>query len=326
MSDQMVSLVLSCPELQVWPELEKILTKRKQGTISLCNIAYTTTGNSNIELLPIQAAILCFVVESILIDDVLDKDEKGMWKEIGVDKIVNLVGALHARQQLLICESKFSDHQKQQVTLFLNQMMLVLANVQELATHSKIDLARYWKIVHGKSGNVCGTAMRIGALLGEVHQDESDILYSIGKCMGEIGQISNDLRGAFQKEVNPDWKMPGSSLPILLALTTEHEYSAELKKLLEKDLGQIKQLERAKDILIKSGAVSLCCDHISQRLELLYQEICKCNLPQKKHLHKNIGEDIQNAIRWVKKLDIELSEKTQRNLAELEAKIESLLS
>lgn len=323
MSDEVGRKVLDCPNLNTWPDIEEILKKRKPGTISLFKIAYTTAGNTQIDSLPIQAAILCFIINCILIDDVLDDDEKGIWKTYGVGRAVNLAAALHARQQILIHESKFSDGHKLEVICCLNQMKLLESEAQELATQNKIDVNQYWNMVHGKSGNVCGTSMRIGALLGGASQSEANILYSIGKKMGEVGQISNDLRGAFQIPANPDWKWIGSSLPILLSLGTSHPYLDEFKEILTKNLSQNNNLERAHEILIKSNSISLCCDHITQRLEDIYQGLCKCLLPGKEHLRKNIGEDVKHAIDWVRDLNVDLSEETTKALNFLDEKLSS---
>lgn len=323
MSDEVGKKVLDCPSLNTWPDIEEILKKRKPGTISLFKIAYTTAGNTQIDTLPIQAAFVCFIINCILIDDVLDEDEKGIWKTYGAGRAVNLAAALHARQQTLIHESKFSDSHKLEVIHCLNQMKLLESEAQELATQNKLDLNQYWNIVHGKSGNVCGTSMRIGALLGGANPSEADILYSIGKKMGEVGQISNDLRGAFQIPANPDWKWNGSSLPILLALGNVHPYSDEFKKLLTENLNQNNNLERAQEILIQSGTVSLCCDHIAQRLENIYQDLCKCRLPGKDHLRKNIGEDVQHAVAWVRDLKVDLSAATTKILNFLNEKLSS---
>lgn len=326
MLDAISKAVISCSELETWPELKEIISKRKPGIISLFNIAYQSTGNCKVDSLQIQAALACFTANCILIDDILDDDEKGVWQKYGAGRTANLAAALHARQQILIHSSAFSDAQKQAVTLLLNQMKLCESKAQELATANLLDLNQYETIVHGKSGNVCGTSMKIGALLGGAHQDQADILYDLGKNLGEVGQISNDLRGAFQKQVNPDWHMTGSSLPILLALTTEHEYLDELTSLLAEGLNEGKTLKRAQDILVACGAVSLCCDQISTKLEKMYQKLCQCNLSKKEQLHKNIGQDIQHAIKWVKDLDVQLSEKTKTILSSLDKQLDDLLA
>lgn len=318
MLEKISDLVLACPELQEWPELRSILNKAKPGTISFFDIAYSTMGNTEIDSNPIRGAILCFLVQCILIDDILDEDEKGAWKDLGAGRTANLASALQARQHFLVYESKFSDQQKQETSFCLGQMNLKIAHVQELATQNKVNEDLYWKIVHGKSGNICGSSMKMGAILGEASSQELEILYSIGKHMGEIGQISNDLRGAFQKQVNPDWNMPGSSLPILLALTAEHEYLDELKELMSQDLSQEGRLERAQDLLIKSGAVSRCCDHISQRLLLVHQKLDESRVPKKEHLYENIGEDLKHAIQWLRNLGIDLSQKTKQAMRDIE--------
>ena len=194
----------------------------------------------------------------------------------------------------------------------LSEMSLLLTQSQERATRSHVDLESYWALVHGKSGNVCGTAMSIGALLGGASPEETEILYQIGKKMGEVGQISNDLRGAFDEQVNPDWGMPGCSLPILLARTTEHPDLEELKMLLAKGLHPGEDLKRAQEILIQSGAVRSCCDEIARRLDAMYQGLCACSLPGKAVLWQKIGEDIRHAIDWVNALEIEQSDETKR--------------
>lgn len=326
MQDEITRQIIDCPELRDWPDIERIVAQRKPGTATLFQIAYATTGNDRIDPLPIQAAVACFTVSCILIDDVLDEDAKGIWQRYGAGRVANLAAALQARQQILVHRSGFSDDRKQSTTFQLNQMALLLARAQELATQDRPDLAQYWSVVHGKSGNVCGTAMRIGALLGEATPDEAEILYAIGRNLGEVGQISNDLRGAFDERVNPDWQRPGSSLPILIALITEHPYRDELNRLLADGLGQNGGLQTAQDLLVKCGAVRACCDEISRRLEAMYQGLVRCALPGRAHLCKNIGEDIQHAVQWIRDLETELSEETTRTLDDLSVKLASLRS
>ncbi|HMQ11238.1 MAG TPA: polyprenyl synthetase family protein [Oligoflexia bacterium] len=324
MLDPLIKEILSCSELQAWPDLENILAKRKPGTIALFKIAYESTANTQIEALAIEAAIVCFIINCILIDDVLDKDEKGIWQTYGAGRVANLAAALQARQQTLIHQSSFSDHQKQEVMFHLNQMKLKEARAQELATRSPLDLNQYWDIVHGKSGNVCATAMQLGGLLGGADQSQIEVLYTIGKNLGEVGQISNDLRGAFDESINPDWAMPGCSLPILIALTSQHAQLNALKQHIDSGIHNTTELKKVQDILLESGAVSLCCDHIAQRLELMYEGLCQCTLDNKTHLIKNIGEDIQHAIAWVRDLDIELLKKTTQTLDTLHEKLAAL--
>ncbi|MCI5073240.1 polyprenyl synthetase family protein [bacterium] len=321
MSDPLIKEILSCPELQAWPNLEPILSKRKPGTVALFKIAREASGNILIDSLPIEAAIVCFTINCILIDDVLDDDAKGIWQDYGAGRVANLAAALHARQQTLIYHSNFSDPQKQAIMFHLNQMKLKETMAQEMATQNPLSMNQYWEIVHGKSGNVCATAMKLGGLLGGADQNQKEVLYTIGKNLGEVGQISNDLRGAFDESINPDWAMPGCSLPILITLTNQHPQLDALKQLIDNGIHSTSELKKAQDILLESGAVSLCCEHIAQRLELMYEGLCQCTLDNKTHLIKNIGGDIKHAIAWVKDLDTQLLNETLETLDALDEKL-----
>ncbi|MEZ4819917.1 MAG: polyprenyl synthetase family protein [Bdellovibrionota bacterium] len=325
MLDKISKKIIDHPALQAWPDIEAIISKRKPGILALFDIAYMATGHKDFELLPIQAAIGCFVVNCILIDDILDGDEKGAWKTTGVGSVANLTAALHARQSLLIHEANCSEHKKQIVSLYMSQMELALAWQQQIGKAPQLSLEHYWKVVDGKTSNVCGVAMKLGAVLGEADAEQMDILYDVGHLMGDIGQVSNDLRGAFENQVNPDWHTPACSLPILLALTTSHSQAEELKQMIHETISPGKILQSAQAILIESGAVAQCCDQIANKLQSLLTKLCACQLAGKQHLHASIGEDIQHAIMWVKKLEIDLLDHTTGTLDEVSKGVASLL-
>ena len=136
------------------------------------------------------------------------------------------------------------------------------------------------RIVKTKSSPFFGTALQIGALLGDFSAKNVGGLKELGNLYGEMVQIHDDLNDALAVPANPDWIQGRLPLPILFAQTVEHAERAHFLEL-RREITDKSVLLEAQDILIRCGAVSYCVDQILRRYQVPQEIVAALSLPRR---------------------------------------------
>ncbi|MFH1523920.1 MAG: polyprenyl synthetase family protein [Chloroflexota bacterium] len=262
-----IEYLSTIPVIESWPELKDLLKRaasRKPRAWWLPVIACQSVGGSFEQAIPASAALACIQVSLVLIDDMLDKDPRGEYHQIGEAQVANIASALQAAGVEAYFCGEFSPSIKTSMVRSTNQMIMSTTFGQYLDIKNPLDETAYWQIVDSKSAPFFETAFYISGLSGGASKSVSKKLKQFGHLYGEIIQIHDDLNDAMAIPANPDWTQNRSPLPILFARLVDHPSRPRFLELCQ-DLSQPEALREAQDILIHSGAVSYCVDQLLQR-------------------------------------------------------------
>lgn len=268
--EEIKQMLFNLPEVAAWPDLAAPLIQaldhpRQDWELPL--IACRAVGGDNLTIAPAATALVCVQLSIALVDDMLDRDPRGLHLRIGEGATANLSLALQALAFRLVEDISVEAEYRAAVTASLSQMALGTAYGQSLDVQNLQGEENYWKIVRAKSTPFYGAALYIGALLGKASAQVAGRLRQFGILNGEMIQIYDDLVDALQKPANPDWKQGRNNLAILYALTADYPERERFRALLP-EIDDPEALQEAQRILIRSGAASYCAYHIVRR----YQE------------------------------------------------------
>lgn len=269
MIERLRNLILSLPEFRAWPQLTAAF--ERAGTQprldwELPGLACRAVGGDADRALHGAAAIACLQISIILVDDILDDDPRGEHLKIGAGRAANIGLALQATAGLLIARSGANSAEQAAAQRCLAEAALKTALGQDLDVSNLEGEAAYWRVVEHKSTPFYGAALELGAILGGAAPEVCAGLYRLGKLIGEIIQLNDDILDAFQTPANPDWLQGRNNLLILYARTAPHPHRERFLEL----LGRIEApgtLAAAQQMLIASGAVSYAIFQIVQRAQ-----------------------------------------------------------
>ncbi len=259
--------VLAVPEVAAWPDIAALFERaagKPRPDWEWPVVACRAVGGDPIAAIPGAAAIGCLYISIILVDDMLDEDPRGEHLRRGCGPTANIALALQAAAFRVIDQAAVSAERRAAVTSSLAWLALATCWGQDLDAQNLEGEDNYWKVVRAKSTPFYGTALHVGALLGNAPLKVADALRDVGLLLGEVIQIQDDLMDTFQVPAAPDWTQGRLSLPILYARTADHPDRARFMELLSQanDPGALREAQR---ILLRCGAVSYCAYQILQR-------------------------------------------------------------
>jgi geranylgeranyl pyrophosphate synthase len=264
-----LDFLLTMPVLGDWPELRALLietTSKNPKHWQLPVITCQAVGGVSELALPAVAAIGCAQIGILLVDDMLDDDPRGAYRQVGPAKAANYAAAFQAAGSEIV----LSNHAPLATRLLscqhLNHMLLTLSLGQHLDVQMPINETAFWRIVEYKSASFFGTAFYLGALFGGASDDKGMALKKIGGLYGELIQIHDDLRDTMAVPASPDWLQGRSPLPILFAKIVDHPERSRFLELC-REITDEDALQEAQDILVRCGAVSYCVDQLLHRYQ-----------------------------------------------------------
>jgi geranylgeranyl pyrophosphate synthase len=137
---------------------------------------------------------------------------------------------------------------------------------QQLDHNNQGNEIEYWQVVRAKNAPLFGSALCMGAMLGDTNSAEISRIRQFGALLGEIAQIYDDIKDAFQTPANPDWAHPRNNLLVLYALSAQYSDRSQFSTLLN-SLEDPPNLYKAQQLLITSGAVAYAVYHASKRCQ-----------------------------------------------------------
>ncbi len=287
-----VQLLLDRPEVAEWKDLRHALERAKHHKPVAWHFpvkACEAVGGSPDMAIPAVAAITCVHMAIMLVDDILDEDPRGAYRQMGAGKVANLAVSLNALG-LIVLLDLHHDHNKEAV-LELNEMVQRTAfgqNLDVMNLHTEQD---YWAVTHCKSSPYFGAAMFLGALFGGANLELAKELKHFGELYGEIMQIHDDLNDSLAVPANVDWLSGRSPLPLLFAQLVDHpdrQRFLELRHQVEEPLA----LEEAQTILVHSGAISYSVNELIRRYTLAKELIGKLQIVKPEPLLQLVDEAI----------------------------------
>jgi geranylgeranyl diphosphate synthase type I len=261
---QIEAYLFDNPSISEWPEIRSLVSKithRKPRQWALPGLACEAVGGTREQAVAGMAAIACFHVSIMLVDDMLDNDPRGEFQRLGHPGTANLAAAFQALGLETIFRSKLGPLIKLTIVESLNAGILQTAIGQNLDALKRYDEETYWRVTRLKSSPFFGAALRTGALIGGASAGLAEKMDHLGRIYGESIQIHDDLNDALEVPANPDWLQGQPSLPLLYAQIVNHPDRERFLEL-RQHITEADNLAEAQSILVHCGAISYCFDRI----------------------------------------------------------------
>ena len=305
---QTVEYLLGLPIVENWPDMRFIINRngaRKPSEWKLPLLSCEAVGGQLPQAIPAIAALACMQISIILIDDMLDDDPRGDYHQLGMPETANLAIAFQATGLEVIANGQVQGQAKEAVLQILNRMMLTTALGQHLDVQNPTDEKTYWKLVRTKSSPFFGTALCIGALMGNGTAETASLFNQFGELYGEMIQIYDDLHDTMAVPANPDWILGRSSLPILYAQVVNHKDKERFLKL-HQNIAEPAVLKEAQTILVRCGAISYCVDQILSRYQAGKKILDIIPIQDKGEFEELLDEVIQPVKSLFNSLDLQI--------------------
>lgn len=274
--------LVALPDVATWPAMVALLDDelgKSNRNWHLPVAACRAVGGDADAAWPGAAAILCLQIAIVLADDLMDGDERGVYRRLGYGPTSNLALAFQAAAFRVIESAPVSPERRADIVARLARMSLATARGQQLDVEDQSGEGQYWTIVRAKSSPFYGAAFEVGALLGQPNAfKQARELREVGLLFGELVQVFDDLMDAFEIPAKPDWTRSGSNLAILYGLTAAHADRARLLEI-RTQIDRTALLEEAQQILIRCGAVGYCVYQLVERRRQALDMLDRLALP-----------------------------------------------
>ena len=252
-----------------WPALTEIMQMMADKNPShwyLPRIICLASGGTHNRAIPVMAAVAALHTSIIMIDDLLDGDQRFASVGYSNGEVANFATALQAIGLEAIFRSSYEQANQILILNRLNEMLASTSLGQHWDTHTfSLDESTYWQITKTKSSPFFGAAFYAGALAGNASLFTAETLYDIGIIYGILVQIHDDLKDSLEVPAAADWKQ-GNSLPILFASIVNHPQKEKFHQL-QHSIDDPNILKESQKILFSSGAISYCAHQAIQFYE-----------------------------------------------------------
>ncbi len=266
--EQAIHCFSDIPGANAWEEMQalfqRIASARPHHWL-LPEQACEAAGGILEQAVPAVTALGCAHISIILVDDMLDSDLRGEYRQIGAPAAANLACAFQSAGLEAIFQGGGEPDSRSLAAASFNRMFLMTALGQSLDVQCPGDEDAYWRMVQAKSAPFFGAALQIGAILGGASREAAAKLEKIGRTYGEMIQIHDDLSDTLTLPAGPDWLQGRSPLPILFARVVDHPERSRFLELFREAGEDEDALCEAQEILIRCGAVSYCADQLLRR-------------------------------------------------------------
>ncbi|MCU0795814.1 MAG: polyprenyl synthetase family protein [Akkermansiaceae bacterium] len=262
-SPEILARIRSIPQLAHFPELDQFIENYPVGMNDFVAMSYRmlVAEDQREDISALEAAVYAATLGSFLIDDVMDCDTTKPDFGMDVGRRVNLGCTLLVAGSLMIAQSGYPAGILTQLQEEYAQWLLHAAVGQEIearsAAHGEAtaDLeARYWEAVGAKSSQQVGCMLRFGAVMAG-RPDQAEGLFRIGRILGEMAQILDDIGDGVGPQRSPDWESPGKNLLMVFCHHPSNPQREEFVELFPKTVSDAAAHRRCREIMISSGAV-----------------------------------------------------------------------
>ena len=292
-------------EVRDWPLLVELIDRPVQPHSKPCwEYAFDSceaVDGARDAALPAAASIFCLLLGIHLVDDLLDEDPQGIFHRVGAGTAANAALALQGVAARVVAESDLSPQRQALAQAAIGRMTLATAYGQNLDVADLEGEESYWRVVRHKTPPLFSCALELGAICGGASGPTAGRVSRLGLALGEIVQISDDLKDAMERPAGPDWQRRWTNLPILFARTAEHADQDRFEALLPR-VHLEGPLKEAQEILVRSGALSYCAYRIIQSFREANAMIHGLGLPSPEPLQSLIKlhvEPLEDLLRFV---------------------------
>lgn len=310
--ERRLALFRELPVVQNFPEMEEIFQRASQKNPygwDLPVLGGKVIQGDAVDALATEVALGCLQISIILIDDMLDEEPDGLFRQMGSAQVANLAAAFQAAGLAVIANlaGAVSEARVLRGVALLNEMLLMTAYGQKMDVENLASEEQYWQVVEYKSVPYYQAGIVLGSVLAGATPEEAQTVSAFGRLYGELIQLHDDLKDTMSAELNPDWLQRRYPLPILFAELVQHPQQERFLSL-RAEIEAPGALEEAQQILVASGAVSYCLDQIVARYRQGKVLLGENNLPEPAPFHMLL-DDLIDPVRDVfNRLDISQEE------------------
>lgn len=295
--EQLIDNFSNLPHLKEWKEVQTLFQRVASSkpahwllTVHVCE----SVGGSKEQSIPAMLAVACGHIGIVLVDDMLDADDRGEYRKLGEPAVANMASALQSAALHVITESELNQNAKLLAIEAVNEMFFATTIGQYWDVNSIVkDEDDYWKIAKAKSSPFFSTSLQLGALFGGANESLALQIKELGNIYGEMVQIHDDVHDTLEDSATPDWDANRAPLPILFASIVKHPKQARFNELRPHARTNLKSLEEAQEILIQCGAISFCMYQLLGRYEIVKEKISKIKIENREVLEKIFDDIVQ---------------------------------
>lgn len=256
----LIQLKLETSEEKFSETVQRVFNKNsKMIRPALCLIATSPNKKIRKKAIRLAAAIELMHVASLVHDDIIDnakvrRNLPTINYEFDDGYAVICGDYLFAKSFELIVENKLS---KNFALMTDNLTTMVFGEVEQYLDKfdEEISIERYFSIISKKTASFFSTSLVLGANLAKLKEEEIELLENIGKSMGILFQIQDDLldfsdESQIGKSSMSDINRGIYSLPVIIALEKSTEFKSYLKHSKEYDFTYILETLKKTDSLV----------------------------------------------------------------------------
>lgn len=285
---ELLKLFKTVPEVELWSELEAAFVRAGETPRPDWELpvrANLSMGGNKHEAMYVAVSVACLQLSIMLVDDILDDDPRGAHVLIGAGNASNMALAYQSAAVRLLQLSPIKPAVKDKLVGILSQAALATAVGQNMDIQNLSTEEDYWHVVEAKSTPFYGACLELGAVSAGASPGLAAEFHRLGKIIGEIIQLEDDLDDALAIPANADWQKGRNNLLILYAKTADHRNRDQFHRIAS-DVSAPDNLREAQRILVSSGAVSYCTYHLIQRYGAANRLIANLSLPHASHIEE----------------------------------------
>ena len=276
------------PEVQTWPILKELIPRGRSLDWYIPLSVTESFDRPPDQALPASAALACLQVSILLVDDMLDNDPRGAFRDIGSGRTANIALALQACANRLIADAGLPPAAEAAAQKQIADIALHTAYGQQLDSENLRGEENYWKVVRAKSTPFYAGAYALGATFAGATKVQLTQFVQLGHLAGELIQIADDIDDALDPVLNADWGEERNNLLIMFAELADHPARQAFLQL-RQNIHMPDALAQAQQILIESGALSYAIYLAAQRLVEIETTLGEISLPDPKPMEAHIA-------------------------------------
>ena len=243
----------------VWPGTD---TEKKYSYIPLPSLCGHALGKVSPSTTAVNAAWVLLFVASYILDKLEDEEvQHPIFSKYSPGVVMNLTTGLILHSGRILAELgplDVSDKLLLEIRReFHQQALSVCAGQHHDLTIKEPDFEQVWKIVDAKSGKFFALGAYLGARLATNDHEKVALFSEIGRRLGIINQINNDLGGlGSREETGSDLAFGRRTLPVQYALMVlPPEKYAMLVEYLHNAVQDPSAELKARQMILSAGAV-----------------------------------------------------------------------
>lgn len=308
-------LLRAIPAVANWPEIGLLLAKPLRRPVFNCwdypGIGACAVGGTVEQALPAAAAIYCSLASIHLVDDILDEDPRGIYRQWGSGKAANVALALQAAGARLLADGAPGPGQALLQRRFAD-MTIATSWGQQVDVADRPGEEAYWETVRLKTPPLFGCALELGALLGGAAPEQAAEVGALGLPIGEMIQVGDDLHDALGVPACPDWRRQGGNLAILYARLAPHP-DRERFEALRLEVDDEDRLREAQELLVQSGAASYCAYNLCESYKRGRRQIAAAGLACPEALVELLDFQIEPVLALLRSVGVKAPENLLRD-------------